>query len=239
MAFVVPPVAILAGGLGSRLGALASIRPKALVEVAGEPFLLHPLRSLAGYGVSDVVLCVGHMGEEIEDVIGSERFGIRLVYSFDEPGLNGTLGALRRARKLLGERFLVLYGDTYLQVDYVAVAKDWISSGQLGTMTVLHNRNRWGTSNTLVRDRTVVSHSKTDPSEAFEWIDYGFGGLESTALDLVDVSVTDLSDLYGQLALRGELRAFAVHDRFYEIGTPEGLVETDLHLRSLGGSATT
>jgi NDP-sugar pyrophosphorylase family protein len=230
------PVCILAGGLGTRLGALAVETPKPIIEVAGEPFLFHPLRSLAAHAVEDVVICVGYRGDQIESRLGKERFGIRIRYSYDEPGLSGTLGAIRRARHLLGERFLVLYGDTYLRVDYGAVVREWWASNRLGIMTVLHNRDQWGPSNTSVRAREVVLHSKTETSGAMEWIDYGLGGLKSSTLDLVDPEVTDLSVLYGELARRRELYGFEVRDRFYEIGTPERLAETDLFLRSLGNA---
>ena len=106
---------ILAGGLGTRLGGRVRDTPKPILEVAGEPFLMHPLRLLASSGAREIVLCVGYLGEQIEAVIGATRFGMRIRYSYDGPELDGTLGAIRRALPLLGERFLVLYGDTYLR----------------------------------------------------------------------------------------------------------------------------
>ncbi len=97
-----PPVCILAGGLGTRLGERVRDTPKPLLEVAGEPFLIHQLRLLAAHGARDVVLCVGYRGEQIVSRIGVARFGIGIHYSFDAPGLDGTLGAIRRALPLLG-----------------------------------------------------------------------------------------------------------------------------------------
>jgi NDP-sugar pyrophosphorylase family protein len=227
-----PPVCILAGGLGTRLGDAVAETPKPLLEVAGEPFLLHQLRLIAKYGARSAVLCVGYLGERIEQVIGSERFGIAISYSYDGPGLDGTLGAVRRAQALLGDRFLVLYGDSYLRLDYAAVDVDWRSSGRLGLMTVLRNDGRWDTSNVLFEGERVVRYDKQAPDVEMQWIDYGLGGLRIEALDLVPSDERDLSRLYRVLAERGELFGYEAHERFFEIGRPESLQEADAFLRT-------
>lgn len=232
---VLPPVCILAGGLGTRLGARVREIPKPLLEVAGEPFLAHQLRLLAAGGAGEVVICAGYRGELIESRIGASRFGLRIRYSFDAPGLDGTLGALRRARPLLGERFLVLYGDTYLRIDYGALAHAWADSGLPAVMAVLRNEGRWDASNAVYRDGMVVGYDKRAPVPGMEWIDYGLGGLESTALERVPSSERDLASLYRSLAEDGELLGFVARERFYEIGTPAALAETDEFLRSDAG----
>ena len=226
-----PPVCLLAGGLGTRLGEQVRTTPKPLVEVAGEPFLLHQLRLLARCGVSTVVLCVGYLGELIEREIGAERYGIRIAYSYDAPELDGTLGAVRRAGHLLGDRFLVLYGDTYLRIDYADVAERWIASGLPGAMTVLRNNGRWDTSNAEYANHRVVAYDKVTPASTMTWIDYGLGGLTAAALDRVAPAERDLADLYRQLADRGELFGYPATERFYEIGTPAALAEADTFLR--------
>ena len=142
-----PPVCILAGGLGTRLGNRVRAVPKPLLEVAGEPFLIHQLRLLARYGARSVVLCVAYLGELIEREIGGEQFGIEIAYSYDGPDPIGTLGAVRKAAPRLGQRFLVLYGDTYLRIDYADAAGAWAESGLPAMMTVLRNEGRWDTSN--------------------------------------------------------------------------------------------
>jgi NDP-sugar pyrophosphorylase family protein len=223
-------VCILAGGLGTRLGARTRETPKPLVEVAGEPFLMHQLRLLAAHGARDVVLCVGYRGELIESRIGDERFGVRIRYSVDAPGLDGTLGAVRRARRLLGERFLILYGDAYLRIDYAAVARDWVASGLPAVMTVLRNDDRWDTSNALYREGRVLAYDKRAPSSEMRWIDYGLGGLTAAALDRVPAAERDLAALYGALARSGELFGVEARERFYEIGTPAALAEADRFL---------
>jgi NDP-sugar pyrophosphorylase family protein len=228
-----PPVCILAGGLGTRLGERVADTPKPLLEVAGQPFLAHQLRLLASHGVGKVVLCVGYRGEQIQARIGDRQFGVGIRYSFDAPGLDGTLGAIRRALPLLGERFLVLYGDTYLRIDYGAVAWSWRESGLPAVMTVLRNEGRWDTSNALYRDGLVLRYDKRAPQPDMRWIDYGLGGLEPATLDLVPPDMRDLSDLYRQVARDRQLYGFEASERFYEIGTPEGLAATDAFLRGL------
>ncbi|MGA2320234.1 MAG: sugar phosphate nucleotidyltransferase [Solirubrobacteraceae bacterium] len=229
-----PPVCILAGGLGTRLSEHVREVPKPLVEVAGAPFLDHQLRLLAAHGVTHVVLCVGYLGELIEREIGAGRHGIAIAYSYDGPGLDGTLGAIRRARPLLGERFLVLYGDTYLRIDYRAVVESWRASGQPAVMTVLRNEGRWDASNAVLRDGMVVRYDKANPTPDMRWIDYGLGGLSEDALAVAPEGERDLSGLYRLLAERGELMGFQAEERFYEIGSPAALAETDAFLRGLG-----
>jgi NDP-sugar pyrophosphorylase family protein len=230
-------VCILAGGLGTRLGERVRDTPKPLLEVAGEPFLVHQLRLLAAHGARDVVLCVGYRGEQIETHIGRELFGIRIQYSFDAPGLDGTLGAIRRARPLLGERFLVLYGDTYLRIDYRDVARAWSESGLPALMSVLRNEGRWDTSNVVFENGLVLAYDKVAPTPDMKWIDYGLGGLTDDALSLAGDGENELSGLYTRLAALGRLCGYEANERFYEIGTPSGLSEADAFLRgSTAGS---
>jgi NDP-sugar pyrophosphorylase family protein len=159
--------------------------------------------------------------------------GIAISYSFDAPGLDGTLGAIRRALPLLGERFLVLYGDTYLRVDYTAVAHAWRETQMPAVMTVFRNEGRWDASNVVYRDGLVVRYDKRVPIPDMHWIDYGLGGLTAGALDRVPASEEDLAVLYERLAEGGELLGFEATERFYEIGTPQALAETDTFLREL------
>jgi NDP-sugar pyrophosphorylase family protein len=221
-----PPICILAGGLGARLGERVHNTPKPLLEVAGQPFLLHQLRLLRSHGARRVVLCVGYLGEIIEERIGTEQFGVRIDYSYDSPGLSGTLGAIRRALPLLADRFLVLYGDTYLRVDYASAASAWERSGMPAMMTVLRNRGRWDVSNVEFDGAVVTAYDKQSPSPAMQWIDYGLGGLEVSIVDAAGDAVPDLSGLQQELARRRMLFGFAATERFYEIGTPESLRET-------------
>jgi choline kinase/putative flippase GtrA len=228
-----PPICILAGGLGTRLGNRVRDTPKPLLDVAGEPFVLHQLRLLAGHGATRVVLCVGYLGELIERRVGREQFGLRIDYSYDGPELDGTLGAIRRAVPLLDESFLVLYGDTYLRLDYAAAVAQWRASGLPAMMTVLRNDGRWDVSNAVFADGRVVAYDKHAPTAEMQWIDYGLGGLSAEALALAEHEERDLATLYNLLALRGRLFGYEATERFYEIGTPRGLNETETFLHAI------
>jgi len=225
-----PPVCILAGGRGTRLGERARYVPKPLLEVAGEPFLIHQLRLLAAHGAREAVICVGYRGEMIESRIGSARFGVHITYSYDGPGLDGTLGALRRALPLLPERFLVLYGDAYLRVDYQAANRAWSASGLPALMVVLRNQGRWDTSNVRYEQGRVTAYDKHAPAPDMSWIDYGLGGLAANALERAAAPESDLAVLYAELARRGEVYGHPATERFYEIGTPTALRETEMFL---------
>jgi NDP-sugar pyrophosphorylase family protein len=227
-----PPICILAGGIGTRLGEAVRETPKPLLEVADEPFLIHQLRLLARHGAREVVLCVGYLGELIERRIGREQCGIAVRYSYDGPVLLGTLGAIRGAADQLGERFLVLYGDTYLRIEYGDAARAWAESRLPAMMTVLRNGGRWDTSNASF-DGRLVGYDKRNPDPAMEWIDYGLGGLKREALDEVGSETSDLADLFRVLSVRDTLFGYEATERFYEIGSPASLREADQFLRGL------
>jgi NDP-sugar pyrophosphorylase family protein len=228
-----PPICILAGGLGTRLGSRVRNTPKPLLEVAGEPFLNHQLRLLRRWGAEEIVLCVGYLGRHIEEAIGRDRFGLSISYSYDGPSPLGTLGAIRKAAGSLGSPFLILYADTYLRLDYATAVDVWLASGKLGLMTVLRNRGQWDVSNASFDGRLVTLYDKRSPTEDMQWIDYGLGGLHVEALEVVGEGVDDLADLYHALSCEGELCGFAATERFYEIGTPQALSDTETFLAGL------
>lgn len=222
------PVCILAGGKGTRLG--LRDRPKPLVEVAGEPFLVHPLRLLRSYGARRVVLLVDHLGEQIADAIGDgSALGLDATVVFDSPRFHGTAGAIRGALEHLGDEFLVLYGDTYLRIDYRAVQAARRASGRPALMTVLRNEGRWGESNADYADGVVTRYDKRAPDPAMAWIDYGLGVLTPRALERAP-DAGDLAEVYHALAAGGDLAGYVATERFYEIGSPEALAETERFL---------
>jgi NDP-sugar pyrophosphorylase family protein len=227
-------VCILAGGLGTRLGHVVADTPKPLLEVAGAPFLRHQLRLLRSHGARRVVLCVGYLGERIEAALGDGADeGLELRYAYDGPELRGTAGAIRGALDQLGDAFLVLYGDTYLRVDYTAVQAAFAASGLPALMTVLRNEGRWDTSNVLLAGDRVKAYDKRDPRPEMAWIDYGLGILTADALDVAGPDEPDLAAVYHELARTGRLAAYEATERFYEIGTPAALAETDAFLRGV------
>ena len=228
------PVAILAGGLATRLRPVTEKIPKALLEVAGEPFLVHQLRLLRTAGIRRAVLCLGYRGEMIqEEFRDGSQFGVELRYSFDGPDLLGTGGALKKALPLLGGWFLVLYGDSYLPIDYAAPANAFVASGRLGLMTVFLNEGRWDTSNVWFADGVIKNYDKKQPTADMRYIDYGLGVFDAAAFTGFPAGKAfDLAEVYRNLIARNELAGHEVKQRFYEIGSHAGLAELDALLRS-------
>lgn len=219
------PIAILAGGLATRLRPVTATIPKALIEIAGEPFLGHQLRLLRRNGFERVVLCIGYRGEPIREFAGDgSRFGLEIEYSADGPQLLGTGGAIRRALPLLGNTFAVVYGDSYLPCDYAAALAAFHDSGQPGLMTVFRNRGLWDTSNVEFTGGRIVAYDKANLLPSMHHIDYGLGAFHRSAFDGVpEGRHVDLVTIYQDLLRRGQLAAWESPDRFYEIGSPEGI----------------
>jgi N-acetyl-alpha-D-muramate 1-phosphate uridylyltransferase len=229
------PVAVLAGGLATRLGTLTREAPKCLMEVARRPFIHHQLHQLHSNGVQRVVLCLGHLGEKVVETIrDGSAFDLDVVYSFDGPELRGTAGALKRALPLLGPAFFVLYGDSYLECNYVAVQEAFVAAGKMALMTVFRNEGQWDTSNVEFRDGRIVAYDKVARTPAMQYIDYGLSVWNRRAFDVVPESGScDLAVVCQEMLRRGELAGFEVTERFYEIGSVAGLAETRGYLAGL------
>lgn len=221
------PVAILMGGLATRLRPITLTIPKAMVEVAGRPFVHRQLEYLRDQGVTRVVLCTGHLGEQIVASVGDgARFGLRVDYAPDGPTALGTGGALKAALPLLGPEFFVLYGDSFLPIDYAPVQTVFAASGKPALMTVLKNENRWDKSNAHYENGLVTLYDKAAPTPAMQHIDYGLAVLSAAALaGVAQGQAVDLAQVYNGLSLGGQLAGFEVTERFYEIGSHEGLGE--------------
>jgi NDP-sugar pyrophosphorylase family protein len=221
-------VAILAGGLATRLRPVTESIPKSLLEVNGVPFAVHQLRLLRSRGVRNVVLCVGHLGALIQNTIGNgAALGLQVDFSFDGPALLGTAGAVRKALPKLGDPFFVMYGDSYLPCDYAVIARSFESDGVLGMMTVFRNEGKWDTSNVEFEAGRILAFSKTNRTPRMRYIDYGLGVFRAEAFQGVSAGEgRDLTELYADLLQRKQLAAFEVRERFYEIGSPAGLRET-------------
>ncbi len=223
------PVVILAGGLATRLRPLTEKIPKALVEVAGKPFLEHQIDLLKQNAIADVILCVGHLGEMIERRYGDgEAFGIRIRYSSDGPELLGTGGAIKKAAALLTDGFFVLYGDSYLPVDYRAVLGAFQEAGKPALMTVFANADAWDTSNVWFEHGRVRLYSKREKLPEMRHIDYGLMICTRQIFDGSPEAVPfELADTLEKLSRKGQLAGHEVNQRFYEIGSPAGLAELD------------
>jgi len=230
------PVAILAGGLATRLKPITETIPKALVEVAGQPFIVRQLAQLREQGIGRVVMCIGYLGEQIRDLVGDgSDYGVSVAYSQDWPTLLGTGGALRKALPLLDSSFFVLYGDSYLPIDFRAVESSFLACGKPALMTVQRNSDQWDKSNVLFRNNALVEYNKRAPRPEMQYIDYGLGVISADVLAQQPADTNfDLADVYHELSLSGQLEGYEVQERFYEIGSHKGLAETADYFRARG-----
>lgn len=228
------PTVILAGGLATRLRPLTEQIPKSLIEVGGRPFLWHQLQLLKSHGIRHVVLAVGYLGDRIQQQFGDgSELGIRIDYSFDGANLLGTAGAIRQALPLLPENFFVLYGDSYLTCDYQLVEAAFHRDGLPGLMTVYQNEGQYDRSNVEFDGTRILRYDKRNSAPEMHYVDYGLGAFSSDVFaSIPQGEVRDLTSVYQGLLNRGELAAFEVHERFYEIGSPEGLRDTAEFLKS-------
>ena len=227
------PVAILAGGLAKRLRPATDKTPKALLSIAGEPFLIHQLRLLHSQGLCRIVLCVGYLGEMIKTELGDgSSLGMQIGYSFDGPTLLGTGGALKRALPKLSEQFLVIYGDSYMPVDYPGIVEAFVLSKKSALMAILENEGRWDASNVWFEAGEIHRYDKKLRIAEMRHIDYGIAVLSGQVFTpYPDDLAFDLADVYARLVSDKQMAAYEVHQRFYEIGSPEGLAELDSLLR--------
>lgn len=226
------PVAILAGGLGTRMQPLTSDTPKSLLPVAGQPFIVHQLAYLRSQNVEKVVLCVGHLGEQIRGAVGDGReHGLTIHYSFDGPSLLGTGGAIKQAIRLLGDDFFVLNGDSYVPCSLARIQAAYGAGRRAALMTILRNDNRWERSNVLVRKGELIEYEKHTDRLDMTYVDFGVSVFSSRVFTQRHETVIDLAVINRQLSIVGQLASFEVSDRFYEIGSLQGLKETDEFLR--------
>jgi NDP-sugar pyrophosphorylase family protein len=230
---------VLAGGLATRMLPHTATCPKALLPVAGRAFIAWKLEALARAGLTDVILCVGHLGDAVRAFVGEgTAFGVHVRYSEDGPTPQGTAGALCRADSMLNDTFLVTYGDSYLPFDYAGPLRDLRAHPDaLGTLAVIENHDRWDRSNASVHDTHVSRYDKHARDESLTWIDYGAMALRREVLSRIPSSrATGLDELQSTLARERRLRAYPAVERFYEIGSPEGLLELDAFLRQETGA---
>jgi len=230
-------VVILAGGIGTRIQSVAQGKPKALIAVQGRPFIEHQLELLHSCGCREVLLCVGHLGEQIQRCVGDgARYGLHVAYSWEDPAhLLGTGGALVNALPLLCETFMVMYGDSYLPIDYAAFAAAFVAANTPALMSVFRNEGRWDHSNVRVERQQVVYYDKRAPAGAANCIDYGLLAFrrEVITAHAGQPMPLDMAAILQALVQRGALAAWEAPQRFYEIGKPEGLRELETWLAAV------
>ena len=209
--------------------------PKSLIEVAGKPFIFHQLRYLKKQNIKSVILCTGYLGDKIYDYVGDgSKWGIDVRYSPDGPHPLGTGGAIKKALPMLGKCFFVLYGDSYLPVDFKKVQNSYINSGKKGLMTIIKNNNKWDISNVELEFNQIKVYDKNNVRSSMTHIDFGLGLLNEKIFEACQSGAAfELSEIYRKLSLNGELFGYEVFERFYEIGSRQGLSDTHNYLMGL------
>jgi len=221
------PIVVLSGGLATRMKPFTENIPKAMIDVAGKPFIHWQLKMFKEKGINDVILCVGHLGEMIEEYVGDgSDYDLHLTYSYDGDKLLGTGGAIKKVEDKLPESFFIQYGDSYLELSYAQIAKAFQSAGKMGLMTVYKNDDLYDASNVIFEDGNLICYSKKNKTPQMHHIDYGLGILRKDAFsDFQESEVFDLAEVYEKLANEDKLFGYEVFNRFYEIGSHDGLME--------------
>ncbi len=229
---------ILAGGLGIRLRPLTDSTPKAMVPVRGRPFLTYQLEYLAHHGIRDIILCVGHLGDAVEDHFGDgRRFGVAIRYGREKDQLLGTAGAIKNVEHLLDDVFFVTFGDSYTVVGFEKIMDYFRRRDRLGLMVVFKNEDRWDRSNVVLDGEFVRVYDKQQMRPGMRYIDFGVSLFRREVFrDLPQGAPVDLDDVNQRLIAQRQLLAYETHDRFYEIGSVTGLRELET-LLSLGAIA--
>ena len=230
-------VAILAGGLATRLRPLTEGIPKSMVMIQDRPFLEYQLDFLKKGGVTNVVLCIGYLAEQIENYFGDGRkFGMNIAYSHEGKQLLGTAGALKKTEKLLEDPFFTMYGDSYLSLDFADAMSYFKSRNKMALMSVYKNCDRYERSNTVIKGGLVKKFSKKEKTKDTVYIEYGANIFRKAALELIPEGLPySLDELFPELIKRKELLAYEVRERFYQIGSPEGLEEFKRYVRQTSG----
>ena len=229
---MMPPVVIIAGGAATRLRPITKSVPKAMLEVAGKPFIAHQLLLLQKNGIKKAVICSGYLSKQIEDFVADgSKFGLSVTFSVDGEKLLGTGGAVKKALDLLEEEFFIMYGDSYLTVNFKNVYDYFLTSPGMGLMTVFKNSNAWDNSNIVFKNSKIAAYDKKKKTKEMDYIDYGLGILKKSAFDAMAArDIFDLSELYQDIISNKQMSGYEVSERFYEIGSLRGLSETEEYI---------
>ncbi|MEK6967631.1 MAG: sugar phosphate nucleotidyltransferase [Nanoarchaeota archaeon] len=218
-----PQVAILCGGLGTRLYPITKEIPKSMVLIKGKPFLLHQVELLKKNGIRDIVLCVGHMADQIKNYFGNgSKFGVRISYGDPKNAKYDMGGVIKAAEKLLMDRFFIMYGDSYLPIDFRKVMDDFLIRKKKGLMVVWKNFDKYDKSNVDIKNGLVTVYDKgaTGPT----YIDYGLSILDRSVIEQMPHKTKfHLGEVFKALIEKNELAAYEVDQRFYETGSFSGL----------------
>jgi NDP-sugar pyrophosphorylase family protein len=230
-------VVLLAGGLATRLNSVTVNTPKSMILIDDKPFIYYQLKLLAEKGITQVLICTGHLGDQIESFVGDGKdYGLDVSYSREGENLLGTGGALRKALFLLGSAFVVMYGDSYLDVDFKDICSYYYAQNKPGLMTIYRNDNLWDRSNVVYVGGNILAYDKNNLTSDMHFIDYGLAILNKKSIEpLITKDVFDLSEIYQKLIENNNMAGYVIGKRFYEIGSSEGISEMQDYIKQLKG----
>lgn len=227
-------IVILAGGLATRLRPLTENIPKSLLDISGKPFISYQLDYIKSQKIKNVVICSGFLGNKIKNFIGDGlQYNLSIKYSFDGETLLGTGGALKKAINLLPNNFFVIYGDSFLPINFEEIKKFYFDNKIENLITIYKNNNRFDKSNIFFKDNRIVNYDKIKNFQDMQYIDYGLSILSKSSLQKYhNKKKFDLGDLFKSLSVENKLYGLEVFKRFYEIGSYEGIKETNKFLKN-------
>ena len=225
---------IICGGLATRLKKLSKNTPKSMIKIKGKPFLEYQLEDLKRQNVKDILLCVGHLSEHIQDYFkDGEKFGLNLTYSHDGDKALGAIGSIKNAEEKLEDVFFTLYGDSYVFLNYKELYNHFNRQNQNAMMTVFQNNNKYDKSNIILNRENMILQYSGEKKPEMIYIDYGVSIFRKKVFDQIPKDTFySTKDLYTNLVNQKQLQGYKVKKRFYHIGTPEALNEFSKFINS-------
>ena len=229
-------IIIIAGGLATRLGKLAINKPKSLIDINGEPFIIHQLRYLKNQGLKNIHLCLGYLADQIITILRHfNNLDLNITYSLDGDNQLGTGGALKNALDKCEDYFFVQYGDSYLPINYSKVHNFFVMNNkQRNILTIYKNKNMYDKSNVDYTENKIFKYDKNLNNSGMNFIDYGLSLLKKDEImPILNRNVSDLSEVYKILINENKMIPYIVNQRFYEIGKPKGIEEMKKYLERI------
>ena len=230
------PTLILAGGLARRISPLSDTTPKSLININEKPFIFYQLEDLSRQGIKKVILCVGHLSNQIKDAVGDgKKFGLKICYSEDGREQLGTGGSINKALPLAGNHFMVLYGDSFVSLNYKKIIKEYFHHNKPTLMTIYRNKDLYDKSNVSILNNNLIEYNKKNPKKTMSLVDYGLSVISRESFKRYAKDQFDLSDYYEYQSENSNLVGYEVFERFYEIGSLEGIRETKKYFKERDG----
>jgi NDP-sugar pyrophosphorylase family protein len=232
------PIVILAGGFGTRLGNLTQNIPKSLIPICGRPFIDWQIECIRDTGVTDFLVCIGHLGDQISNHLGDgKKFGVNIEFSSDGPTKLGTGGAILAAISKLPDNFMITYGDSYLPTNFRKIGNHFLGIKARALMTICDNKENFEKSNCYFKDGLIQLYSKNDSSKEMDYIDYGLSILNKSVFESRRVNSSfDLADLFEELSISSNLIGYEIQERYYEVGSVQGIKNLENYLVETGRS---